>query len=132
MTSGHRNGCWTWLDAKFLQDKGSRYLQTNHRVVSGKLVSTKLPLEACLREDAYVDLKFNSQGLATTKSATQNYSLGNNIQFYHPRDGAVARFVANSVRARLDCNGDPAYSHAGLGVFSCAEGTEQKIMEPKK
>ncbi len=128
MTSGHRGGCWIWLDAKFMQDKASWYVESNHSPIKNNkgLNSTKLPLEACLREDAYVNLSFNSQGLATSKSPNQNYVQGSNIYFYHPRENCVAGFRADSDWVNLYCGGDPQFTNAGLGVFACAEGTDEK------
>lgn len=135
MTSAHRSGCWTWLDAKFTQQRGKWYVESNHKVDSQgrskKLVGTRQPLEDCLKEDAYTDLRFNSQGLAVSKSSNQNYALGSNIYFYQPIDGTVAGFGAGSDGVRLDCLRDPAVSSPGLGVFACAEGTALKNWDKK-
>ncbi len=124
LTTGHRKGCWTWLDSLFTLENNIWYIKQDHRtVVKGKnkeLQGTKSQLEQCLREDAYVNLDFNKQGLPKTKSSNQNYSQGNNIYYWHPRDKAVARFRANSDRANLDCDWDSTVSDAGLGVFACA------------
>ena len=38
------------------------------------------------------------------------------LYYFFPRDGSVARFVAYSGRACLDCDGDPGGSDARLGV----------------
>ena len=125
LTSGHRDGCWTWLDAKFEKEGSSWFIETDHRVAQGSTSKTRMPLEACLREDAYVELDFNSQGLATKKSTDQDYKQGENIYYWHPRDGTVARFNAGSGWADLICGRDPSGSYAELGVFACAEGTSK-------
>ena len=133
LTSSHRGGCWTWLDAYFSQGTGhlNLNLRTNHRVHinsngTKQLVYTESPLEQCLNEDCYVALKFNSQGLATEKDkGKQEYKQGDNIKFWYPRENAVARLYANSLRAYLSCLGDPEFSNSSLGVFACAEGTSR-------
>lgn len=129
LTTAHRSGCWTWLDALFVQSTGGLDLQTNHRVktTNGKkeLVGQRFNLEAHAGEDCYVNLNFNSQGLPKSKSSNQKYSQGDNIYFYQPRPNSVAGFIAYSNRANLICYGDPTYSGTGLGVFATAEGRSQ-------
>lgn len=121
--------CWTWLNAKFVKGKGALKLnlQTDyHFDASGNLVFSQTPLEACLEEDALVDLDkpFNKQYLATSaqKSANINYAQGHNLYFWYPRKNAVARFAASSGGAGLGCNGSPSLADPALGVFVCAEG----------
>lgn len=127
LSSGHRGGCWTWLDAMFKETNGAWTIETNHRVIAknGKkeLQGTSSPLERCIREDSYIDLSFNKQGLPASKSSIQNYQQGQNIQYYHPRNNAVSRFRADSGWVDLGCYEDPRGSGAGLGVFACAAGT---------
>src|SRR3989344_6796335 len=122
LSSGHRGGCWTWLDALFTKEGNEWYLTQDLKTVrQGQdqlLQGNKQKLEACLRKDCYVDLSFNTQGLATQESPTQNYSQGENIYFYHPRENCVARFYASSVRTGLGCNGDPSGRFGDLGVFA--------------
>ena len=129
LTSNQRNGCWTHLDAMFVQDHDSDlFLETNHRVVNGKLIAGKREkLEDCLMEDAFAKLEFNSQGLATKKSRRQAYNQGKNIYFLYPRkDDTVAGFGSGSGRVGLSCYRNHQYSCAGLGVFACAEGTQYR------
>ena len=125
LTNEHRNGCWAWLDSLFTLENNAWYIEQDHRaVVKGKnkeLQGTKSQLEQCLREDAYVNLDFNKQGLPKTKSSNQKYSQGNNIYYWHPRDKFFARFYAYSGMASLDCYRSPANSNSELGVFACAE-----------
>lgn len=131
LTTSYRSGCWTWLDAKFETGNGNLGLDVlaNHRVVDKNgqktLQGSRLPLESCVNEDCFVDLRFNKQGLPTNKSSGQSYEQGSNIRFWYPRNGRVARFGADSGRASLGCYGDPQISDSGLGVFSCAEGTQK-------
>ncbi len=128
-TSGHRNGCWTWLDSYFKEMSGRLEILTNHRVIQTGTQKTlearsQQPLEPCLKEDCYVNLVFNQQGLPTKKARNQVYQQGKNIYFYHPKENAVAWFRADAGRADLNCDGDPRFSIAGLGVFACAEGAK--------
>ena len=124
LTTGLRGECWTWLDDLFKEDANGWKLETDHRIVNGKLTSKTYNLESCLRKDAYVSLEFNRQGIPTptSESGYQKYKQGKNIYFRHPRDGTVARFIAGSGRADLGCGGNPSFSSASLGVFACAEG----------
>lgn len=129
LSTNHRNGCWTWLDAMFLKDNSDVWgLETDYRVqvLNGKkeLIGKRANLEAHVGEDCFVELDFNSQGLPTktAKDSTQKYSQGQNIYFYQPRPNRVARFGAGSRRAYLNCDGNPTDSSSALGVFACAEG----------
>jgi len=131
LTTDHRGGCWTWLDAKFIEGSGALDLDiiTDHRVVQKgtekTLEGTQKPLEACIQEDCYVTLNPNSQGLPDRKSIIDEYKQSKNIYFWHLRKDKVAGFIAGSDRAGLDCSGDPGGSSSGLGVFAYAEGTKK-------
>ena len=121
-------GTWTWLNARFVQGTGFNglNLETITGLKTGKNFEVEsIPLEECLWEDCWSDISFNSQGLVTSgsKSATQKKVHGKTMYFWYPRNNAVARFDAYSVRACLNCYGDPSYTDSGLGVFACAEGT---------
>ena len=122
LSSGHRGGCWTWLDALFTKEGKEWHLTTDLKTVrQGKnktLQGNKQILESCLREDCYVDLSFNTQGLATQESPNQNYSQGENIYLYHPRENCGARFYADSDRAGLGCYRYPSNWDDDLGVFA--------------
>jgi len=127
LTTNHRNGCWTWLGAKFDAGSGHKSLdiETDYKVVKigsdKKLEGKRSPLEVCVSDNGFVDLNFNRQGLPTGKTKSQKYSQGNNIYFYSPVNDRVARFESDSGWADLSCGGDPAGSDAGLGVFACAD-----------
>jgi len=119
-TYGGQAGAWTWLNAGFKNGN----LETVMGVNSKGLTKNIVPLDAYLKEDAYVNFDFNSQGLAkaNSKCANQAYSQGENIYFWQPREGAVAWFNAGSDRAILSCSWYPTGSDSSLGVFACAEG----------
>ncbi|MBU2523517.1 MAG: hypothetical protein KKE23_04505 [Nanoarchaeota archaeon] len=118
-----------WLDAKFEKRNKGLYLLSEHKIQNGKLIAkSEQPLEKCVTEDCYVDLKFNNQGLPISKSKSQSYNQGKNVYFWQPVDGRVAGFNVGSGRADLYCsNDDPDGRYVGLGVFPCAEGASQKI-----
>src|SRR3989344_4990651 len=122
LSSGHRGGCWTWLDAQFQKNKTVWKIADNHKTAQkGKdnsLEGITETLKDCIREDCFVDLEFNKQGLPTRRSQDQTYKQGENIYYCHPRNGAIARFGG----AYLDCDGYLGGSDPSLGVFVCAEG----------
>jgi len=132
LSSGHRGGCWTWLDAQFqkLPASSDWGVELDHRVDNTgnekKLIGNSGFLEDCLREDCYVDLEFNLQGLPVRRSSTQSYKQGENIHYYHPRDEKVVGFVADSVWVDLYCVRNPGNSYSALGVFACAVGAPEK------
>ena len=127
LSSGHRNGCWTWLNAKFQKLPQSNNWGTeldcrvNFSGTEKKLTGSSGFLEDCIREDCFVDLEFNKQGFPTKKSQDQKYKQGENIYYWHPRNNAVAWFLADSGWADLNCSRSPGDSVASLGVFSCAD-----------
>jgi len=125
LSTNHRKGCWTWLDALFVPSTTGLDLETNHRVKSAngkkELVGQRFNLEAHAGEDCYANLDFNSQGLPKSKSVNQEYAQGKNIYFYQPGRNCDSWFIANSVGASLSCYRYPTGVDASLGVFACAE-----------
>ena len=122
-------GTWRaeWLDAHFEKRGEEFFVNYTHELKNGVLTPKNSDkLETCIMDsDCFANLNsVNRQGLLVIKSSTQSYVQGTNVHFWHPRDKAVAGFVAISVRAVLDCGRDRSDSDAGLGVrFACAEGT---------
>jgi len=135
LSTGHRWGCWTWLDAKFSREKrkwllgkkGKWKIAYDHEVQRDSngnktLVPQKTEgLESTLDKNCYVNPDFDRQGLPTKRSRNQKYWQGENISYKSPRDGAIARFYASRLGAGLSCNCYPSDSHSMLGVFACAE-----------
>ena len=121
-------GAWAHLDAKFEQRSDGMYVLSEHRTFKdtkgNNLLQSKKAekLEACVANDSFTDLKFNKQGFPIKQSAKQEYRQGENIKFWAPVDGGVARFGAVSVRAYLDCNWYPSFTNSSLGVRSCKAG----------
>ena len=121
---GTEKGAWTWLNSRFVKGKGfsDLDLETITSVDgNGDFNTRREPLMECVQQDCYVNLDFNSQGLAIQGSRKQDYVQGENIHYWYPREGCVAGFVASSGRAYLDCDGDPSDSDASLGVYGCCE-----------
>ena len=111
-----------WLDAKF--SKGGipvvreTWNITYHKIKSdGTLEKVTEPLQECLRDNKLpgIDLDY-WLGHATQQGLPPKNNSSGNVYYWHPKDGAVARFGADSGRARLFCYGDPTFSNAGLGV----------------
>ena len=100
------------LNARF----GDNVVETA-TIENGKLVWKTNSLEPCLKKDCYADIrKINSQGLFTTTAGKQEYEQGKNAYFWYPRNTAVARWGAFSVRAGLYCDRGADYSYPALGV----------------
>ena len=118
-------GAWSWLNGKFVTGTGANNLDLEKISgidASGNLITNKARLEQCVSEKCFIDSTFNSQGLPVNKSQNQSYIQGQNVYFWIPVKDKVARFGADSGRAGLYCDWDPADSNASLGVFTCAEG----------
>ena len=116
---------WEYFSTRFTKEESGKIIVNhNYRInKEGKLVPQySQPLgEGVLKLDCYVDLgtnSFNSQGLPVkvSESKQQIYKKGENIYSYHPRNGSVARLVADSDGAILNCSGDPSNLVARLGV----------------
>ena len=107
-----------WLDAHFRNTLGEFRTTTAHVLNGTDLVAQgdEPLLTGYVMEDAYVDIaSANAQGLPTNKSRKQEF------YFWHPHNGKVARFDADSVRAVLSCGRNPSYALAGLGVRAARE-----------
>ena len=105
-----------WLDSKF-EEQGEK-MHIIYPIFKGKAWEyVKEPLEECLMQDktAGIDINYwlnnaTSQGLPPKNSATGS------LYYWYPRNGAVARFGADSDRAGLYCDWGPADHGASLGV----------------
>ncbi len=120
-----QNGAWTWLNARFVQGTGfnNMDLETITGIdKQGNLIVNKTPLDNCEWSDSYINLDFNSQGLAKSKFAKQEYSQGKNVYFYRPRLNFVARFIALSGRVDFVCFRGATFADPSLGVFTSTEG----------
>ncbi len=123
MSSGHRGGCWSWFDAFFTDENTLHQYHLMNKDAAGKktLESQSKPALQCpIKENCYVELDFNSQGMPLKKSSMQQYQQGQNLYFYFPRSNAVARLSAGAGLVSLDCCRVPRSSDASLGVFGVA------------
>jgi hypothetical protein len=117
---------WVWLNSGFPKGKGFNGLDLATITgldERGNPVMSIAPLEDCLEEDCWADLEsLNKQGFPTKKAPIESYKPGKTFYFWTPREGAVARWFANSGRAGLICGRFPANRSGSLGVFASAEG----------
>src|SRR3989344_521272 len=113
--------CWTWLNGKFNISENKKTIEYIKGLDSNNNFITKTEdLEDCLMQDCYIDFtKLTKQGLALIKYQNKNFSRGENIHFYYPRNGQVARFDAVSGRADLVCGRGPSSADSSLGVRPC-------------
>lgn len=118
--------CWSWLNGKFkISDAKNSIEYITDLDSNNNLLTRTEDLEDCLMEDCYVDFEIlNSQGLPTRKYSKQNYVKEDNIYFWYPRNGQVARFYAYSGGAILVCDRDPSDRYSSLGVFALVEGVK--------
>ncbi|MFH1972463.1 MAG: hypothetical protein ABIJ18_03240 [archaeon] len=107
-----------WLDAKF----EGNLIHYHHRTRQGSLQSVVSEgLVPYLRQDKTpgIDLEYWINN-STSQGLPLDNTLNGNLYYWHPRDGAVARFSANSDRAYLICSRYPWSSNSSLGVRPCA------------
>ena len=134
LTTSHINGgAWSWLNARFVAYERGFHgfgLETVIDVQEdGALVTSIEPLLPCVWDDSYVTLDFNAQGLPIRRAEVQKYVQGENLRFWRPRMGCVARFDANSGWAVLVCDRSPTGSSSSLGVFAFAREKNLKGIE---
>jgi len=102
-----------WLDAKFDEIGSGLQISYGHVLDGNKQLKTGAveALEDCLMEGNYMSIPTaNRQGMAT-KAVNKS-----ELYFGYPVDGTVARFIAYSDWAYLDCYGGPDVRNASLGV----------------
>ncbi len=102
-----------WINNKF--GKGTTtYPKFNS---AGKLEFVTEPLEDCLMEDRVQGISLDDWLKNPTPQGFPRKDVKKGDLYYqYPRDGRVARFFANSVRAVLNCYGNPQGSVPELGV----------------
>src|SRR3989338_241438 len=122
---------WVYLNARFPkeEEKDTGFLGLDLVTITGldkegKRVVEIVPLEKCLETNCWADLEsLNSQGFPTKKSPKEKYEPGKSIYFWYPIEDCVAWFVADLIRAYLNCCGDPQVSDSALGVFPVVNST---------
>jgi len=125
LSTEHRGGCWTWLDA-FFTNTGKGIIAYDNKVQrnpngSKVLRYTFHNLESTLNGDCYVNIDFNKQGLPKSQSAHQEYKQGENIYYASPKNTDVAIFYVDASGAGLGCDTVPSIPYPKLGVFACAK-----------
>ena len=125
LSTDHRGGCWTWLDAFFTNTRKGIIAYDNkvQRNPNGSkvLLYTFHNLESTIYGDCCVNIDFDKQGLPKSQSVHQEYKQGENIYYSSPKNTAVASFYADVAGAGLVCDGGPSNPYPKLGVFACVE-----------
>lgn len=123
LSSDYDGGAFTWLNNAFRKGRGHHGLDVEIRQGrKGKDILLKIsPLEKTAKL-GYATFTLNQQGFPREKSKYQKDNPRNNFYFFEPVERRVARFVAGSGGAFLDCDGNPTDAVSALGVFACAEG----------
>ena len=115
-----------WIDADFKVKGRDLYINSNHVLDAdgnlipqnseildkGTLMKDKTP---GISLDDYLDLNHTKQGLPNKKVKSGD------LYYWYPRsdNNSVSRFYAYSVRAGLNCSGDPSGRGPALGVRGC-------------
>ncbi len=114
-----------WADARFenkqtgtkysVVPKNDLHIAYHQFNPQGTLTEVVEPVDGALMEDRKIDFAYwlknaTPQGLPSADTPVGDF------HYWYPRAGKVARFGANSGRAVLDCNGNPQYAKASLGV----------------
>lgn len=112
------------LDAIFEQREDKLWMLTDHDLVNGELQpTTQQPLESrVIREDGFVELQWNKQGMPVKMSKRQEHMRDKNMKYIAPINNGYMWFVAYSDGFGLNCFRDLRISGAALGVLFCAKG----------
>ncbi len=106
-----------WIDAYFEKKDEVLYILTHNKAKSEKL-------EDCLMDDKTPGINLgdwvSGKSVANQGLPSKKISKGD-LYYWHPRDGQVAGFGADSVRAVLLCDWYPSYRDSVLGVFGVAD-----------
>ena len=130
------SNCWSWLNGKFNLSNNKNKIELITGLDSkNNLITKEEPLEICLMQDCYVDFtKLNKNGIPhiNSKHSNQNYVKGENIYYWAPVNGRVARVSADSDGANLGCSRNPSNTSSSLGVFGIAQVLDPKLAGGKK
>ncbi len=109
-----------WLDAYFEKQGKDMYVLTKNKTQKEKI-------EDYLQKDKTPGIDLDNWLSNPTKHGLprENIKEGK-LYYWSPENGRVARFVADSDWAGLDCYGVPDYSYASLGVRACREAAVAK------
>ena len=103
-----------WLDAKF---KNGNIIYHNLVGNPSSLVEVREPLSAYLDKDKTPGINLDNWLKEANQHGLPKKTVDKGKMYYWaPADGAVAGFLADSVRALLYCGRDPTDTNASLGV----------------
>jgi hypothetical protein len=112
-----------WQDAYFKVENGKIYMHKLKGFNSKKEPEFHQGVDITgtyLTKDCYANISqkanLTSFGLCKVEDSQNNYVVGENMHFWFPRNGSVARFGANSDRAFLNCDRAPTSANPSLGV----------------
>lgn len=99
-----------WLDAFFKEEKGVMYIYTRNTQKKEKLIP-------CLMKNKTPGIDLNDWLNNPTKQGLPKSNVKEGKLYYWcPENGTVARFLADSGRASLNCGRNPQSSDSALGV----------------
>ena len=99
-----------WIDAFFEKRQNGLYVLTGNKTKAEKLD------EDTLMDDKRISLESWIEN-PTKQGLPRKDTKKGDLYFWHPRNGAVARFYANVGRVDFSCyNGDPSDGDSDLGV----------------
>ena len=115
-----------WYDTKFSTEKNQGILNKLLKMKwlveypvfeNGTIKKISEPLEECLREDKKPGIDLDNWLDSSTNQGLPKFNSSyGDLYYWHPRNGSVAVFYANSDWAFLDCGWDPSLSNSALGV----------------
>lgn len=106
-----------WLNNSFYFNAGVMWTKYTVAREDGKTKVVDEPLENCLMQNRIPGVSLESWLQNPTRQGFPRKSIKKgDLNYWGPRDGTVARFVANSVRAGLGCGRSPQDSGSDLGV----------------
>ena len=107
-----------WLDADFKMINNQLHMNYNHRTVNGELKpQNSEPLTDYLTSNKTPGISLEDWlSNPTPQGLPPSNNSDGNLYYWHPRDGRVAGFGADSGRAGLVCGRNPRDSDASLGV----------------
>ncbi|MEK6951658.1 MAG: hypothetical protein AABX29_01455 [Nanoarchaeota archaeon] len=96
---------------------GKHHVGYNKLDSNSRLIPVEEPLEECLMQDKFpgIDMEYWLNNTTPQGFPSRNNPDGE-LWYGHPIVNSVARFLANSGRAGLDCGGNPRGSGSDLGV----------------
>ena len=109
-----------WLDADFKLENNELFMYYHEFDSNGKIIPQKIKLDnTTLMQDKTPGISLDSWLTDATSQGLPKKGITNgDLYYWFPRsnNNSVARFLADSDRANLDCNWIPSGSYDNLGV----------------